>query len=230
MQHERELLAKHLRGLLALAENPDSDLSELRYLFGPLHHDLYNQHRILDRLSRVEKLLERGSGVRCEFAEGSRSSGPAVMRYITGLVGREREERKHITAWLSGAQKMTIVDPYFFSFGGPNRIFRTQSQYIDSLTDLLPKSLTELDVFHLPGPNRQIYSAFEKACHKRNTTLKHWETTEVHDRVVIRSETEAKALGTSFGGLSNKIAFVLDLPPEDLLAFRNQLHRIKGEA
>ena len=232
MQSERELLTKHLRELLAYVEDSELDVSNLRHLLKPWRYgyDLHFQHQILDRLSRLEERLGTGSNVRCAFAEGANNSGPAVMRYITGLVGREREERKHITTWLSGAQKLTIVDPYFFSFGGPNRIFRTKTQYLESLNDLLPKSLTALDVFHLPGPNRHIFSAFEKACRNRKVTLKNWQTTEIHDRVVIRSETEAKAIGTSFGGLSNKIAFVLDLPAEDLAAFRSQLHRIKDEA
>ncbi len=230
MQSERELLTKRLRELLAYVEDSESDVSYLRHILRPWHYgyDLHYQRQILERLSRVEERLGTGSNMRCAFAEGKNSSGPAVVHYTTGIVGREREERKHITNWLLGAQKLTIVDPYFFSFGGPNHIFRTQDQYLESLNDLLPKSLTALDVFHLPGPNRKIFSAFKSACHKRNIALKHWQTSEIHDRVVIRSETEAKALGTSFGGFSNKIAFVLDLPVEDLEVFKTQLHRIKG--
>ena len=209
-QRERDYLAQQLRELLSLLEDPEVDISNLRRLLWPWRHDPYYREQVIHRLSRLEERIERVGNRACAFSEEAGGSGAETMHYITGLVGREREERRHITTWIAGAERLTIVDPYFFSFGGPNRIFRTQAKYIESLADLLPTSLRALEVFHLPGPNRQIFSAFQNRCQQRNIALCHWATTEVHDRVVIRGDNKAKALGTSFGGLSNKIAFVLD--------------------
>ncbi|MDK9726146.1 MAG: hypothetical protein OEL88_14845 [Sterolibacteriaceae bacterium MAG5] len=228
MNSERELLARHLRELLELVENQESDLSQIRHWIRYWWWDHPTGDEIASRLRRIERRLESLEPQRCALAEGDRAD--RVMHLVTGLEGRHREERKHITSWLSGASQLTVVDPYFFSFSGSNKVYRTQAQYVEAIIELLPKTLESIEVFHLPGPNRAIISAFEKHCRKKNISLRNWETTEVHDRVFIKSETEARVHGTSFGGLGNKIAFVLDLPLEDLGVFRRELHRIKSGA
>lgn len=226
MNNERELLTHHLTELLELVKNKDSDLSQVRNWIRYWWWDHPTGDEIASRLRRIEHRLESLEPQRCALAEGDRAD--RVMHLVTGLEGKHREERKHITSWLSGTSHLTVVDPYFFSFSGSNKIFRTQAQYVESIIELLPKTLESIEVFHLPGPNRAIFSSIEKHCHKKNISLRNWGTTEVHDRVLIKNETEAKALGTSFGGLGNKIAFILDLPQEDLNIFRRELHRIKS--
>lgn len=228
MNNEREFLARRLRELLALVESNESDLSQIRHRIRYWWLGLPTGDELDSRLRRIERRLESLEPQRCALAEGNRAD--RMMHLVTGLEGRQREERKHIASWLSGTNHLTVVDPYFFSFGGPNKVHRTQAQYVEAIIELLPKTLTSIEVFHLPGPNRSIFSSFQKHCQKKRIALRNWETTEVHDRVFIKSETEARALGTSFGGLGNKIAFVLDLPQEDLEIFRRELHRIKSGA
>ncbi|PKO93520.1 MAG: hypothetical protein CVU15_03035 [Betaproteobacteria bacterium HGW-Betaproteobacteria-1] len=228
MNNERELLTRHLKELLELVENKDSDLSQVRHWIRYWWWDHPTGDEIASRLRRIERRLESLEPQRCALAEGDRAD--RIMHLVTGLEGKHREERRHITSWLSGTSHLTVVDPYFFSFSGSNKIYRTQAQYVESIIELLPKTLESIEVFHLPGPNRAIFSSIEKHCRKKNISLRNWGTTEVHDRVLIKNETEARALGTSFGGLGNKIAFVLDLPQEDLEIFRRELHRIKSVA
>lgn len=228
MNIERKIIALHLQELLELVKNEDSNISEIRYLTRNKWWTRPDIEEILARLRHIERRLDTLQLGRCALVEGGRDE--SVMHLITGLEGCPREVHKQVTRWLSGARQLTFVDPYFFSFSGPNKIFRTQTQYIESITALLPRALESLEIFHLPGPNRAIFSAFQKHCHGKNISLKNWETTEVHDRVLIKSESEARAMGTSFGGLGNKIAFMLDLPPEDLKVFRGELHRIKTAA
>jgi len=228
MNSERELLTRYLRELLEVVENPESDLSQIRPGIRYWWWEHITGEEIASRLSRIERRLESLEPLRCAFAEGDRAD--RVMHLVTGLEGRHREERKHITSWLTGTSLLTVVDPYFFSFSGPNKVFRTQAQYVESIIELLPKTLELIEVFHLPGPNRVIMHSFQKHCRRKNISLRNWETAEVHDRVLIKNKAEAKALGTSFNGLGNKIAFVLDLPQEDLRLFRCELHRIKTMA
>lgn len=225
MTTERELLARHLRELLEVVENPESDISQLRpwlryWWFGPPTGE-----EISSRLSRIERRLSTLEPQRCALAEGESANRLAYL--ITGLDERRNEERRHITSWLAGTNKLTISDPYFFSFSGPNKVFRTQAQYVEWLIDFIPKKIEKLEVFHLPGPNRRIYSSIAEYCRKKGISLQNHETNEIHDRVLIKNDKDAKAIGTSFGGLGNKIAFVLDLPEEDLQAFRRELHRIR---
>jgi hypothetical protein len=228
MNNERELLARHLRELLNLVEDSESDLSHIGHWIRYWWWDHPSGDEISSRLRRIERRLESLGPQRCAFAEGNRAD--QVMHFVTGLEGRQKEERKHLTSWLSGANELVVVDPYFFSFSGQNKVYRTQAQYVKAIIELLPKALESIEVFHLPGPNRKIFSAFQTHCQKKGIALRNWATCEVHDRVFIKSKTEARAIGTSFGGLGNKIAFVLDLPQEDLELFRRELHRIKSVA
>ncbi|BEV07792.1 hypothetical protein [Methylophilus sp. DW102] len=228
MNNERELLTRHLKELLEFVENKDSDLSQVRHWIRYWWWDHPTGDEIASRLRRIERRLESIEPQRCALAEGDRAD--RVMHLVTGIEGKNREERKHITSWLSGTSHLTVVDPYFFSFSGSNKIYRTQTQYVESIIELLPRTLESIEVFHLPGPNRAIFSNIEKHCRKKNISLRNWATTEVHDRVLIKNKTEARALGTSFGGLGNKIAFVLDLPQEDLEIFWRELNRIKSRA
>lgn len=225
MTSERELLVLHLRELLKVAENPESDISQLRPWLRYWWFGAPAGEEISERLSRIEQRLSTLEPQRCALVEGETANRLAYL--ITGLDERRNEERRHITSWLAGTNKLTIVDPYFFSFSGSNKVFRTQAQYVEWLIDFIPKSVTKLEVFHLPGPNRRIYSSIDKHCRKKGITFENCETNEIHDRVLIKDDNDAKAIGTSFGGLGNKIAFVLDLPEKDLQAFRSELHRIK---
>lgn len=225
MNRERQVIARHLQELLKLVEDPEFNLENIRPWIEPYRWRRRYFDEIHERLGQLESRIESMWPGRCALAEGR--CGEAVMQLIIGVEGRLREERKHISSWLVGCENLTIVDPYFFSFGGPNKVFRTRDKYLEALFDLLPKSLTRVEVFHLPGPNRKIYDSFRDHCQRRHIQFKNWETTQVHDRVLIKSETEAKAVGTSFGGYGNKIAFVLDLPKPDLDVFRRELFRIK---
>jgi hypothetical protein len=226
MNSERELFARHLRELLQLVENQESDLSQIRHWIRYWRWDRPTRDEIASRLLLIERRLESLKPQRCALAEGDCAN--RVIRFVTGLEGRQSEERKHITKWLSGASQLTVVDPYFFSFSRPNKVYRTRAQYVEAMIALFPNTLKSIEVFHQPGPNREIISAFKKHCCTKSITLRTWITNEVHDRVWIKSNEEAIALGTSFGGLGNKIAFILDLPPEDLGVFRRELHRIKS--
>lgn len=227
MTTERELLSRHLRELLEAVENSEIDLSQLRpwLRYWALNAPLSEE--ISARLNRIEERLSSVGYRHCALAEGKNAN--SYMHLITGVEGRHREERKSITSWLSGTGTLTIVDPYFFLFAKENKIFRTQEKYVEWLLDLFPKGLERLDVFHLPSPNRRIVASITQHCKMKRISLGKWETTEIHDRVLIKDGIEAKAIGTSFGGFGNKIAFVLDLPKEDLDVFRKELHRIKSQ-
>jgi hypothetical protein len=63
--------------------------------------------------------------------------------------------------------------------------------------------------------------------HEKNINLSNYPTTEIHDRVWIKNSGQAKLVGTSFGGLSHKLAFIVDLPQDDVVLFMHELYRIQ---
>jgi|SRR5690554_1582356 len=225
MDREKELLKRHLRQMLELLEDPEFSPASLRAWQNLWWWEDHYSHDISRRLARIEKRLEDGNIGRCALSE--ERNGAGVMRLITGMEDRLSEERKYLTSWLKGCEDITIVDPYFFSFGGPNKVFRTLGNYTNWLeNELIPSSAQQLTIFHLPGPNGKVINSFKGFCKRKNIKLAHHSTNEIHDRVIIKNGEVGRALGTSFGGFGNKIAFMLDLPDEDLHAFKRELHRI----
>lgn len=216
MTTERELLSCYLRELLELVENPETDLSKLRP---------WLRYEICTLLSHIERQFSTIEPQHSAFAEDSNKN--SILRLLTGKKGHLNQDRKHITDWLVGAKELTVVDPYFFSFSQQNKIFHSQEKYVAWLIDLIPMGLENLEVFHLPRCNKDILDRIKDNCKRKSVALQAWETTEIHDRVLIRNGEEAKVVGTSFNGLGNKFSFVLDLPAEDLEVFRCELHRIK---
>jgi hypothetical protein len=99
--------------------------------------------------------------------------------------------------------------------------------YADELISRLPRGLHKLDVFHNPGPMKVIRRRVQAFADEAGIQLRNYPTEELHDRVWIRDGAQAKVVGTSFGGLGRKMAFVLDLPPADLEEFQHQLRRIR---
>ncbi|TOM29243.1 hypothetical protein CGH80_23485, partial [Vibrio parahaemolyticus] len=87
--------------------------------------------------------------------------------------------------------------------------------------------IRSLEVFHLPGPQGEVKMKIHKTLRSRNIKLTYIETNEIHDRVFIRDQDEAVLVGTSLGGYGNKLAFVLDLPNEDLENFKAALEKIR---
>lgn len=150
------------------------------------------------------------------------------MQLLTGLPNRVSKERKHLERQLHGAEKLVIVDPYFFSWSGPNKIFGKESQYTNFILELIPDTVQRLEVFHLPGPNSRITHKFNKMVKSRKIKARYIETNEIHDRVFIKNDQSAILIGTSLGGYGNKLAFVLPIPDEDLSVFSRELERIKN--
>jgi len=225
MEAKRRMLVRHFKEMLEVLESPDTSEEDLVFFFNIWPWWEFRGEELHDRLAKIEQQLERIGKERCRFS-GDRD-GSGMLKLITGLESRIAEDQKYVTSWLKGSEKITIVDPYFFSFGGPNKVFRTVANYSNWIElELIPRAVRELTIFHLPGPNGKIIKSFRDFCMKREIRLINYATNEIHDRVLIKDSNVGRVLGTSFGGLGNKIAFMLDLPYEDLQAFKSELYRI----
>ena len=61
----------------------------------------------------------------------------------------------------------------------------------------------------------------------RNVTI--YDTNLIHDRYILKNNSEGKMIGTSFGGIGNKVFTVLDLPREDVTTLKRYLHQIEQQ-
>lgn len=152
------------------------------------------------------------------------------MQLLTGVVGNLTPDKKNVVKRAKNSSRLVICDPYLFSWSGPNKAFSRERDYTNYIISLISRDVRHLEVFHLPGPNSRIFDRFKREMGSRNIHASYYPTTEIHDRVIIDENDNGTLLGTSFGGLGNKLAFVLDIPAEDVRAFKVELDRIKNSS
>lgn len=181
-------------------------------------------------LADIKKLLEEQRPlVRCRFAE---QDGDGLPRMLTG--GGDRcAPLRYLRSWLKGATRLTIADPYFLHADAAGwaglsdkEKKRRAEDYAKEVRQVLG-GIKKVEVFHLPGPPKPVTTAMRKVAWK-DRSAKLIETTEIHDRVCIRDGDDARIVGTSFGSIGRKLAFIVQLPDEDRKAFLRKLGRIRS--
>ncbi len=228
MDHNREKLIAHLEEEIRFLRETDFPIEEL-YWKRFYKRDFFQFRELQEQISQLSEQIKELSNKRtiCTLSEKSYEHD-GVLKLLTGLPNKSKQEKKYLDKQLNGAETLTIADPYFFSWTGPNKIFDKESKYTDFILQLIPPTVQKLEIFYLHGPNSRIFHKFDKMIKSRKIKTQYVETNEIHDRVFIKNETDAVLLGTSLGGYRNKLAFILQIPDEDLSAFSKELERIKN--
>lgn len=126
---------------------------------------------------------------------------------------------------LNGAKTLLINDPYFFSV--PLNI--NEEDYIKELLEILPLTTIEkITIIHQKTKhNSYAINIFESSIPK-NIAIFRVIDDSIHDRVWLIDDTKAYLVGTSIGGIGNKLAFILPLPEEDIINIKSWFKRILG--
>ncbi len=231
MQSNREELIVELERFLAALREDRLHPEEVRYW---LYHSMggLGVHRHLMELADQIRILRdevsrrSDKPVLCAYTEDRGQ----VIHMLTGVSGEVERDHKYLKKKSYSNEWLIITDPYFLQWEGPNKAFASEKQYTEYIVDYIPRDLKKLELFILPGPNKRIFKKFNDRIRGRGTQVSYWETTEIHDRTIIRDNMTGTMMGTSFGGLGNKLAFVLDIPRDDLKRFMQQLNRIRRGA
>jgi hypothetical protein len=216
---ERERLEKNLDEIV------DELFKDVEKYAWKLSWRKYYYHLEGERLDRIEgkldKVLEGSSRARCRFSE---DDGESVLHLLTGAgLGERNKAINHLSAKLKGAISLTICDPYFLKIPKGSSPSETASEFIS----ILPKSLKNLDLYVKSRyRDKEFADCFNVKLQKRGIKLLSRKTDEIHDRVWIKDFNDAFVVGTSFNGLGNKCAFILDLPKEDQRQFMSSLKEI----
>jgi hypothetical protein len=193
----------------------------------------YSNYGIHDHLNDIESQLKQQRGelrqradrpVLCAYSQDRGD----YLHLVTGISGEIERDKKHIKKMAHSTDWMIITDPYFLQWNGPNKAFETERAYTEFIVDFIPRDLKKLELFTLPGPNKRIFKKFNDRVRSRGTQVSYWETMEVHDRTIVRDNHTGALMGTSFGGYTNKLSFVLDIPQNDLKQFMGELDRIRS--
>ncbi len=174
---------------------------------------------------KIDSLIARPV-IPCRLAS---SNGENGIEFMTGRGESERKKGvQYLSEWMNSPTAIIIADPYFMKNSGAI----SETDYKRSLEGLLPLSLKSIELFI--GPRTQKYqkasiaSWFNALCTSRCIQLRVFHQEEVHDRVWVRNGRDALVVGTSFNGLGNKCAFLLDLNQDDTASFIAELRRIRS--
>ncbi len=197
-------------------------------------------HLIVERhddswlLGEIKQILaDRQDSIRCRFSD---DDAGMVLKALTGpgVTGRSAPLRE-LRLWLKDAKRVVIADPYFMhgnTSGWGDLTDDEKKDRADAYADEVRQVLgpvAEVDVYHLPDPPKELRTAMKRIAFEGRRVTPH-ETTEIHDRVWIKDGNDARVVGTSFGGIGSKLAFIIALSEEDRTRFQEELRRIAASA
>ena len=133
-------------------------------------------------------------------------------------MGREAEEAANdIRRCFPNPSRSSSATHTFlhFSAGSGKRtpLFHSTDEYVNFVCGLIPRTARHVKFFG-NGHTSKIKSALRCRL-KEGRQLDMFSTDLIHDRYIIKDNTEGRMIGTSFGGFGNKIFTVLPLPRED---------------
>ncbi|PXA84324.1 hypothetical protein DMC25_16895 [Caulobacter sp. D4A] len=149
-----------------------------------------------------------------------------AMQMLVRASGMGRDSAlDEIRTWLKGAQSVTLCDPFLFH--SPTPAYPSNEAYADAVVKLFPPSATKVTLY-FNGYEEAIRTLiWPRLKEGRSVTLVN--TSQVHDRFVGRDEV-VRLVGTSLGGLGNKLSVIVDLEPEDARGVLGTLEALKETA
>ena len=159
------------------------------------------------------------------FSDKVTSSAPefALELIVAGNPQAGQTLLNGLRKWLAGASTVVLCDPYFLHFR-PSKMFTDQTAYINAVSRIFPKSVTEIDLY-VTGFTSTVKTEMLRSL-KEGRSVRLFDTEGLHDRFILKDRYEGKVIGTSFGGLGNKFFFTENIPSDDTVEIRKELQRL----
>ena len=215
---EKQIILKIINEEISHLQNIKSILQETNEKEAlDLCVELFYERKYPFRRRIIEREVIKEVKVNCPFENQSNTD---IIKFLTAP-GQRQEGVNIIKDFIYKSKYLIIVDPYFFNpTDKKNYIKEIQKTFIKP-------SITKLDIYCLPGPTKKIKEALQEICKEKNIQFNVYTSVSIHDRIIISDNEKAIVVGTSFGGLGNKYAFILPLPNEDLKNFKKELFKLK---
>ena len=181
--------------------------------------------------SACEELKARSSALgdraaSCPLASAGSAGDSDAVGLVLTPVGRTPQAiaiaratgLKEIRDFTRDARKLMIVDPY--AFGGPSDT-ASVDEYVDHFCHVARLDGGCLSALHVifdstKGQTKSIRKSISARAKEAGVRFTESDTNVIHDRVWIADRERGLVVGTSFGGLGQRSAFLLDLPTADL--------------
>jgi hypothetical protein len=137
--------------------------------------------------------------------------------------GNRSDGLRELRDFTADISKLTVLDPYFFSGDA-----RLAPDIADEFVRTARAGQGHLKAVHVvrdaKRDTKAVFTGIKRALVKSGVRLTYSSSSELHDRVWIGDGKRAVAVGTSFGGLGTRAAFILELPAPDLKGILEFLH------
>lgn len=174
------------------------------------------RHTLLSLKSRLEE--------ENESEEIEENSNPIDLQFmVSGNAENAKKGMFYLKAWMKGAERITICDPYVFRFEG-SALYNSIEEYSAGLANIIPYSAKRVDIYG-NGHKTAVRNAVVKEI-KNGRNISIYSSHKIHDRFIIKNGNEGKMIGTSFGGFGNKFFCILDLPDQDVQEIISELRSL----
>jgi hypothetical protein len=139
--------------------------------------------------------------------------------------GRIEEGVAQLQQFTAGARELILIDPYLVK---PRR-GEGKAEYVQWLSDCTNLGARTLKRMRIVNSwwhhDADVLSRLSAECLRHRCELSHKQTNDIHDRVWIKDNKEAIAIGSSLNSVGSRLAFALTLPDSDLRYLLDFLRR-----
>lgn len=213
-EHILEILKSqkdYLNTLIASFDrSEDSEPIDIDDFLNPPFFDSYRYRRLENELREIKHLLRRQQRLECPLIHNQELN---TLGLIT-LPTQRDNGLKEIREFTNNTSDLIVIDPYIY---GGEAI--GSSSYIDEF--IKSSRLQKIKKLHIIYSSRHgntgaIKKGIKEAAQNNKCQFSEIDNDSIHDRIWIADRTRAIVVGTSLGGLGNKVCFILPLPKNDL--------------
>jgi len=183
------------------------------------HRFPYHPHidELLHEIHRLRNDINERGRLRCPISENQSGN---LLEFIVGANGK-KEGIKEIRDFTSDAKKIIIIDPYIY--GGDTEKTDIYLEHFKKASRI--QNLERLHIIYGEkyGNTKKIRDGIKDLARENRCNFTEINTELIHDRIWIKNGEQAIVVGTSFGGLGNRVCFILELPNYDLVALKDFL-------
>jgi hypothetical protein len=221
----RDLIDKVLKEEHGNQTNIDRIISEHLYELYWFEYPELIDRKLNERFGEIKDLIANSRNT-CRLSEQTQNE----MKYMLAATSDNKHGEirksglKEIRDFTSDAKELIIIDPYMF--GGKNVNADSYVEEFQRSARIGGRSLEKIHIIYDSGAGNTtaIKSKIKRIAREKGCKLSSFNTDKIHDRIWIKDRNEAILVGTSFGGIGNRLCFILELPNLDLKALLEYLH------
>jgi hypothetical protein len=179
---------------------------------------------LAEQVSKTERSIREVERIRDQMQTLLVETQPSGIRLQAVRPNEKNEGIKHLREFTRDVVHVTVIDPYIY--------WRQEAAELSNYVEAFAQSIcldtnTRLDsiqiIYYKNKRDQQCRTAIVERIKSAGKDFSDRQTKVIHDRVWIMDDTRAIVTGTSLNGIGCKLAFILELPDEDLQVLKKFL-------